>query len=175
MPRRAIVLFVPAPACDEIDAIRTRWDPVMCRRIGAHVTLVHDVIDHGRVGELVRAVAASTAPFTIRLAGTGHWGRSAFGVYLDVDDPTGGVAALHSHLAELEDPRWARVRFRAHCTLVHSRTTPPDVAAEAWAALEHFAGGWDVEVAAVDIVELDEASGWTVVERFALTPTLVTD
>ena len=173
--RRAIVLFVPAPACGEIDEIRARWDPVMCGRIGAHVTLVHDVVDHDRAVELVRAAAAAATSFPIRLAGTGHWGRSAFGVYLDVEDTTGGVLSLHEQLADVEDPRWARVPFRAHCTLVHSRTTPPEVAAEAWATLDGFAGGWDVDVAAIDIIELDEATGWTTVERFELAPTLVTD
>ena len=174
-PRRAIVLFVPEPAGVAIDAIRRRWDPVMCGRIGPHVTIVHDIVDHERAHDLVSVAAASTAPFPIRLAGTGHWGRSAFGVYLEVDDPTGGVASLHAQLAPLEEPRWARVPFRAHCTLVHSRTTPPELAAQAWAALDGFAGGWDVEVEGIDIIELDEATGWTVVGRLALAPTLVAD
>ena len=58
----------------------------------------------------------------MRLTHADHWGQSAYGVYLHVDDPTGGVAALHAALADLEEPAWARVAFRPHGTLVHSRT-----------------------------------------------------
>ena len=46
--RRAIVLFVPPPVAARVDEIRRRWDPVMTARIGAHITLVHDVVDHER-------------------------------------------------------------------------------------------------------------------------------
>ena len=174
--RRAVVLFVPPPVCVAVDEIRMRWDPVMCARIGAHVTLVHEVVDHERARALVAATAASTAPFTVTLTGTDHWGRAAHGVYLHVADPTGGIASLHSRLAGLEAPRWARVSFRAHCTLVHSRTTEATVAARAWAELEGYHAGWDVDVAAVDIIEMDEATGWCSVEQFTLTPTsLVAD
>ena len=52
--RRAVVLFVPPPVSVAIDEIRMRWDPVMCARIGAHITLVHDVVHHDRVRQLGR-------------------------------------------------------------------------------------------------------------------------
>lgn len=168
--RRAVVLFVPPPVCTAIDEIRMRWDPIMCGRIGAHITLIHDAVEHGTAADLVAAVAASSAPFTVRLSTTAHWGRAAHGVYLHVDDQRGDVTSLYEQLAALEEPRWASVPFRAHCTLVHSRTTEPAVAARAWAELEGFHAGWDVDVAALDIIELDEATGWHPVERFALTP-----
>ena len=90
----------------------------------------------------------------MRLTDTAHWGQSAYGVYLDVEDIEGGVMSLHSQLASLEEPRWARVTFRAHVTLVHSRTTDPAVAAEAWAALEGFHAGWEVRLTTIDVVEL---------------------
>ena len=174
--RRAVVLFVPPPVSVAVDEIRMRWDPVMCGRIGAHITLVHDVVDHDRAHHLVAATAASTAPFTVTLTSTDHWGRAAHGVYLHVEDPGGGIAALHARLAVLEEPRWARVAFRAHCTLVHSRTTESTVAARAWAELEGYHAGWGVEVPAIDIIEMDDATGWRSVEQFVLTPTaLVTD
>lgn len=173
--RRAVVLFVPPPVGTAIDEIRMRWDPIMSRRIGPHITLVHDAVDHDLAADLVTAVARSTAPFSVRLTTTAHWGRAAHGVYLHVDDPQGHVTSLYEQLAALEEPRWARVPFRAHCTLVHSRTTEPAVAARAWDELERFDAGWDVDVVAVDIVEMDEATGWHPVEQYALTPTLVTD
>jgi 2'-5' RNA ligase len=173
--RRAIVLFVPPPVCEQLDEIRRRWDPVMCSRIGCHITLVHDITDHARASELVGAVAATTAPFTVRLGRAAHWGKSAWGVYLHVDDPAGAIDAVQARLAELEEERWARVAFRSHVTLVHSRTTPPATAAAAWEVLETFDPGWAVDVTALDIVEMDEATGWRTVERFELATAAVAD
>ena len=167
-PRRAVVLFVPPPVGTAVDEIRERWDPVMRARIGPHITLVHDVVDRTRATERVAAAAAGAATFTIRLTDAAHWGKTAYGVYLHVDDPTGGVSSLHARLAALEERRWASVPFRAHCTLVHSRTTEATVAARAWAELDGFSAGWDVELGAVDIVEMDERTGWRTVERFDL-------
>jgi 2'-5' RNA ligase len=173
--RRAVVLFVPAPVCVELDEIRSRWDPVMCARIGSHVTLIHEVTDHDRASELVAAAASTAQPFTVTLGRADRWGPSAWGVYLHVDDPTGAVAALQAQLAEVEEPRWARVPFRAHVTLVHSRTTEAAMAEQAWAALDGFAPGWSVDVAAIDIVELDDPTGWRTVERFELARAAVAD
>jgi 2'-5' RNA ligase len=173
--RRAIVLFVPPPVCEQLDDIRRRWDPVMCSRIGCHITLVHDVTDHARASELLATVAASTTPFTVRLGRAAHWGKSAWGVYLHVDDPAGAVDAVQAQLAELEEERWARVAFRSHVTLVHSRTTPAEIAAEAWEVLESFDPGWEVAVDAIDIVEMDEATGWRSVARFELATAAVAD
>jgi 2'-5' RNA ligase len=173
--RRAIVLFVPPPVCAQLDEIRRRWDPVMCSRIGCHITLIHDVTDHARASELVAAVAANTTPFTVRLGRAAHWGKSAWGVYLHVDDPAGAVDAVQAQLAELEEERWAGVAFRSHVTLVHSRTTPPATAAAAWEVLESFDPGWTLDVTALDIVEMEEATGWRTVERFELATAAVAD
>ncbi|MET0324851.1 MAG: 2'-5' RNA ligase family protein [Ilumatobacteraceae bacterium] len=173
MLRRAIVLFVPPPVADRIDAIRRRWDPVMTDRIGAHITLVHDVVDHERARELV-AAAARSAPFTVTLTHADRWGRSSNGIYLHVDDPTGSVAALHEQLAELEQPAWSRVAFRAHATLIHGRTVTPEDAAAAWAALDGFRADWDVDIGAIDTIELAEPR-WRFVERIELRAASVPD
>jgi len=161
--RRAVVLAIPPPVSASIDEIRMRWDPVMCGRIGAHITLIHDLIDDGRGDERIAAAAAATPPCSVRLTDTAHWGQSAYGVYLHVDDMAGGVMSLHSQLASLEDPRWARVAFRPHVTVVHSRTTDPAVAAEAWAVLEEFHAGWEVRLTTVDVIELG-SRGWHTVD-----------
>jgi 2'-5' RNA ligase len=167
--RRAIVVFVPEPVGGRLDEIRTRWDPVMRDRIGSHITLIHDVTDHAAAVELVAVVASSTTPFAVRLGRADRWGPSAWGIYLHVDDPLGAIASMQSRLAVLEEPRWARVAFRSHVTLVHSRTTEPAVAERAWAALDGFDPGWPVEVRALDVIELEEP-GWHTVERFELVP-----
>ncbi len=162
--RRAVVLFLPPPVQALIDDIRARWDPVMAARIGAHVTLIHDVIDRDLAAHVVADVASSAQPFTIRLTHAGRWGRSAHGIYLHVEDPTGGVAALHAQLASLERPAWAAVPFRAHATLVHGRTVDLGTAEQAWTALDGFHAGWDVDVEAIDVIELVEPV-WRTVAR----------
>jgi 2'-5' RNA ligase len=174
MNRRAIVLLVPPPGRDALDEIRMRWDPVMCARIGAHITLVHDVVDHDRADERLAAAAATTAPFRIRLTRSDRWRSSASGIYLHVEDPTGAVAALHARFADLEHPAWARAPFRAHCTLVHARTVDAAVANEAWSVLEGFDAALDVDVDAIDLIELVEPA-WRAVERFELRAAALAD
>ena len=165
--RRAVVLFLPPPVQSLVDDIRTRWDPVMTARIGAHVTLIHDVVDHSQAAQLVADAAAAAQPFPIRLVRAGRWGKSAYGIYLDVEDPTGGIAALHDRLRALEHPAWARVPFRAHATLVHGRTVDAAAANRAWVELAGFDPGWDVDVAAIDVIELAEPL-WRTVARHEL-------
>jgi 2'-5' RNA ligase len=165
--RRAIVLAVRGSVGDRVDEIRMRWDPVMCGRIGSHITLIHDVTDHAAATDLVNAAAASTAPFSVRLGRADRWGPSAWGIYLHVDDPAGNVGSLHQQLVSLEEQRWARATFRAHVTLVHSRTVDAAAAERAWAELDGFEPGWVAEIGAIDIVELREPA-WHTVERFEL-------
>jgi 2'-5' RNA ligase len=172
--RRAIVVFVPPPVVDLVDEIRLRWDPVMTARIGAHITLIHDVVDQERARQLVAETAETTAPFRVRLAHADRWGPSAYGIYLHIEDPTGGLAALHGHLAALEQPAWSRVPFRSHVTLVHSRTVDAATADRAWHALDGFRADWSVDVGAIDVIELDEP-GWRTVERWELGQAAVAD
>jgi 2'-5' RNA ligase len=165
--RRAVVLLVPAAVRERLDEIRMRWDPVMCGRIGSHITLIHDVTEHGRATDAVAEASSSTAPFGVRLGRADRWGPSTWGIYLHVEDPTGGIASLHRQLASLEEPRWARAPFRPHVTLVHGRTTAAVVAEQAWSELDGFDPGWDVEIREIDVVELREPA-WHTVERFEL-------
>lgn len=167
--RRAVVLPIPEPAATGIDLLRREWDPVMAGRIGPHLTLVHDVVDHGRAQGLVVETASVTAPIGVTLRGTGRWAEtSAYGVFLEVVDPVGALVALHGRLAELETPRWARVGYRPHVTLVHGRTVDPARAEPAWQALGDLRLGWDVVLTELEVLELVEPHGWRHVERHRL-------
>lgn len=169
--RRAVVLFVPAPAAEGIDEIRRRWDPVMSARIDPHITLVHDVVGNPDMADLDDALSAAVGgidPFEITLTIARCWGPARYGVYLGVEDPTGCVTELHSRLAALEAPGWLRAGFRPHVTLVHGRTVDPQLAEPAWATLDGWRADWPVEIAAVDVIELDEHTGWHRRQRFAL-------
>ena len=168
-PRQAIVVRLPAATAALVDEIRCRFDPIMAARIDAHLTLVHDVIDQARVAELVGR-AVDREPFRVRLTHADRWGPSRYGSYLHVDDPEGAVRGLHQALAELESPRWARVAYRPHVTLVHGRTVTDEEAEEAWRALDGFVAGWELGVADVDVIQLVEPR-WRLVERHPLRPT----
>src|SRR5215218_3434697 len=159
--RRAVVLFLRGPVAERVDAIRRRWDPVMTGRIDAHVTLVHQATDHAAVEQRVAELAATTPPFDVTLTGTACWSTANYGVYLEVDDPTGTVGALHRALADLEAPAWSRVAFRPHVTLVHGRTVDPALAGSAWTALCDQRAGWSAPLTAMEVIELDEPTGWT--------------
>ena len=163
---QAIVVHLPAPTAALVDEVRRRFDPVMAARIDAHITLVHDVVDHERVPELVRR-ASDREPFHVRLTHADRWGPSHFGAYLHVDDPDGAVHSLHEAVAELEAPGWARAGYRPHVTLVHGRTVSEEEADQAWRALDGFVAGWEVTVEAVDVIELIEPR-WRLVERHPL-------
>ena len=163
VPRRAIVVPVPPPVGRSVDEIRRRFDPVMAARIDAHITLVHEVVDHQRAAELV-ARAAERPPFTVHLTRAALWGPARYGVYLDVADPDGALASLHAALREVETPGWARVEYRPHVTLVHGRTVTADDAELAWSALDGFVAGWEVKVSSIDTIELVEPR-WDLVER----------
>ena len=76
--------------------------------------------------------------------------------------------SLHRQLADLEEPALGPRRFPRP---LHARPQPhtePTVAARAWAELDGFHAGWDVDIGAIDVIELDEATGWRTIERFAL-------
>jgi 2'-5' RNA ligase len=166
--RRAVVLFVPQPVAAVIDDVRKRWDPVMLGRIDAHVTLVHDIVDVDAAARCVQEAAAATAPFDVTLTTARCWSRAANGVYLDIDDPTGAIEALHARLSALESPAWARAGFHPHVTLVHGRTVDPNLAEPAWSALCDATFGWTVYLSTLDVIELDEATGWSSVLRLPL-------
>jgi 2'-5' RNA ligase len=160
------VVRLRAPTAALVDEIRCRFDPIMAARIDAHLTLVHDVTDRGRVAEVVGR-AVDREPFDVRLTHADRWGPSRFGAYLHVDDPDSAVRDLHEAIAELESPAWARVEYRPHVTLVHGRTVSEEEAEVAWHALEGFVAGWDLPVDAVDVIELVEPR-WRLVERHPL-------
>ena len=173
--RRAVVLFLPPPIAGEIDVIRRQWDPVMTARIGAHLTLIRDVVDHDEATQAVAAAAAGTAPFRVRLTTTACWGSASYGVYVGIEDASGAVTTLHDRLSHVESPQWSGARFRPHVTLVHGRTVAAELAEPAWAALRDRSIDRAVELDAIDIIELDEPVGWHTVGRYSLAPAAIPD
>jgi hypothetical protein len=50
-------------------------------------------------------------------------------------------------------------------TLVHGRTVDPDLTEPAWSALCDATFGWPILLSTLDVIELDEATGWSSVLR----------
>jgi 2'-5' RNA ligase len=168
-PRQAIVVPLLGPTAALVDEIRCRFDPIMAARIDPHLTLVHDVSDRTRAADTVGR-AVQREPFRIRLTHADRWGPSRHGAYLHVEDPDSAVRGLQEAVAGLESPAWARGGFRPHVTLVNGRTVSEEQAEAAWRALDGFVAGWELTVAAVDLVELVEPR-WRLVERHPLRAT----
>ena len=98
----------------------------MCGRIGGHITLVHDV-DRPRSGSptLVAAAAAHTAPFTVTLRRRRPLGHVGVGRLPARRRPERARSLRCTRTWPSSRSRAGRAcSFRAHCTLVHSRTTP---------------------------------------------------
>ena len=125
--------------------------------------------DRPEPGGGARRRAVDREPFRVRLTHADRWGKSRYGAYLHIDDPDGTVRDLHQAVAELESPRWARVGFRPHVTLVNGPTVSEEEAEAAWRALDGFVAGWELTVGAVDVIELVEPR-WRLVERHPLRP-----
>lgn len=161
--RRAVVLPLGGEAERIVDDVRRRWDPEMAARIDAHVTLLHDVVDHDALAmRLARLSARPPCRFTLTAAAC--WGPVRYGIFLAIDDHDGSIGALHAELAALEDPRWQQPVYRPHVTLLHGRTITDDVAARAWAELAAWSPDLDVGVDAIAVLELDD-NRWHQVQR----------
>lgn len=137
----------------------------MAGRIGAHVTLVHDVADHAIAHDRLAVAASAMAPIELGLTETATWGPARWGIYLGVDDQAGRVQALHDELASVEDPRWLRHGFRPHVTVVHGRYVDADTADEAWRALRGWAPRQRVTIDRVSVIEMSDAGWQTVAEH----------
>jgi 2'-5' RNA ligase len=147
--RRQVALFVPEPVASAIDAVRREWDPEMAGAIAPHVTVLHRCDDPAAVA----AAATSVDPFEVTVGVLDCWGRPSGGLYLTVDDPSGGVTRLRERLG-------VREPFTPHVTVVHRRSLPSWRAGRrAWRAL----AGWELEASvvldAVTVIEADDAGG----------------
>jgi len=164
--RLAVVLALNGDAARLVDDVRERWDRVMRGRIGAHVTLLHDVEDDDALPAALTRVAGRP-PIELTLTSTACWGPLRYGIYLDIDDHTGAVAELYEELAELESPRWRRTEYRPHVTLLHGRTVSEESAVRAWAELQSWRPEHAARIDAITVLRLGD-DRWHEIERVPL-------
>lgn len=135
----------------------------MAARIGAHFTVCH-ALQPGDDWERCIAPLQASGPLVVHIGGVRNWGTPAEGIYLSVVDVEDSVARTRRRLS-LSDP--AGVEYAPHVTLTHPRTTPPDVAAAAWAELEGWSLDAIVSINALDEIEYDGLA-WRTVRKVSL-------
>lgn len=126
----------------------------MADQIAAHLTAIYpeELDDAETLPSRVVRAAAATAPFRISLGSAFYEGSPERGVFLYVDDPSGGVAAFRSHagLAAGEG-----IDFPLHVTITHSRTST--LGMQAWSELEDARFDIDFLINAVAVTAFDGA------------------
>ncbi len=144
--RYSVALLVPAPAAAEIDGLRRALGHRARERVAPHVTLVPPVnlttVQLGEALALLRAAAASTRPFVVRLGPPATFRPATPVVYLPVGCPEGSpddVTPVHALRRKVFVPPLARRLhwpFVPHVTV--SEGIDPDRINAALRALRDF-------------------------------------
>jgi 2'-5' RNA ligase len=110
---------VPSELRIAIDEFRMRWDPEKATGNPAHITLAyHDEAPAPRLlAERLLQAAGSIAPFELELGVVKQFREPVRGIYLSVEDPSRGFAAIREIL--LQPPFTRRGQFGLHVTLLH--------------------------------------------------------
>lgn len=144
-----------------IEAVRSKWDPLMCSQIAAHVTLVHRLHDHQGWKPCLGEIAAATPALRLHLGRVQHWGEPHDGIFVVVSDIDGSLERIRRSIGA-EDQQ-----YRPHVTIVHPRTTTQLNARQAWDELHD----WDLDtIVTIDVLDAIEstADGWTSTTRAKL-------
>jgi 8-oxo-dGTP diphosphatase len=156
-------VFIEGEARDEVDSLRARWDPAMARQIGPHVTVAYpnEVPSLDEMSARVEAAANAAQPFRLRLWEVRRFAQPDDGLYLAIDDVTGGWDTLREAIVGRGEAPTAE----PHLTLVHPRTS--GMTERAWAEVSGVAIGREVAVREVAVTAFD-GHVWQTVERFGL-------
>lgn len=165
-PSRAhATIFVDPSVSGPIESLRARWDPAMAGQIAAHTTLVYpeEVPDYEALAGRVALAAATTAPFRLLITSPFFLRTPDAGVFVHVEDPTGGFRAMRRHITS---PPFTAVDFPPHVTVVHPRTSVRGM--QAWESIGDLR--WDIEFVATEVaITLFTGEGWEIAGRFPLT------
>ena len=157
--RRQLTAFLPPPLRAQVDSVRRRWDPEMATLIGGHFTVCHRVLD-GRWESSVEALAKCES-LRVRIGGARHWGDPSRGIYLEVSDLHSTVSRLRELISVADSPDTV---YEPHVTLTHPRTTPPEVARDAWAELDGWTLDAEIQIDVIDLIQHDGVA-WRTLDR----------
>jgi 2'-5' RNA ligase len=151
--RVAVALLLPEPWATEVDGVRRALGDGALTDVAPHITLVHPVnIREEEVPAacaLLRSVAGSTEPFTVRIGPPGTFEPVTPTAYLAVGGEVDVVHRLYRDLRAAPFVRPSVHDFVPHVTI--SNDCPPERMAAAMAALADYAV--DVELTTVTLLE----------------------
>ncbi len=140
-----VVLAIPSPVREQIDAARGRFDP-SSSDLPAHVTVLAPIdVDADAmpvVESHLAAVARATAPFTVVLRGTGTFRPVSPVVFIRVVDGAAECARLEQCVRSGDMAVDARYAYHPHVTIAHD--VPDEVLDEAECELSGFEAAVDV-------------------------------
>ena len=119
--REQVRITLPGALREEVDAIRTRWNPELVPRNPAHATVIYhdEAQEPALLRERLAAAASALGTFELVLEGARRFRAPAQGAYLALSDPSGAVERLRR--AVLGPPFTPRARLVLHVTLLHPR------------------------------------------------------
>jgi hypothetical protein len=158
-PARPHVTAFLEPVPEALGVARARWDPVMASMIAPHVTVAYpdelSALDDLVAG--VERVAATTAPFTLRLGDVVHDGDPDRGVFVAVDDADGAWQQLRD--AVTGGPSRT---LPPHVTLVHPRSS--GLGRSAWRELDGLDLTGEFTVSSVAVTAFADGNWATVAD-----------
>jgi hypothetical protein len=88
--RRHLLFLLEGLEADQLQSIRSEWDPEMASRIPPHVSLVYreEVTDETLLMERARTTTADTEVFVISLGALAANDQGRGGVWIGVRDPS---------------------------------------------------------------------------------------
>jgi 2'-5' RNA ligase len=161
-----IVLAIPSPFQEQLDAARARYEPE-AGEMPAHVTILAPIDVDADALPAVRThlteVAARTAPFRLTLAGTGTFLPVSPVVFVNVDEGAAQCSELESSVRSGDMAVETRYPYHPHVTLAHDVRDEVLVAAER--ELRDFTA--TIDVGSFGLYEHIDGE-WTLVEDYHL-------
>ncbi|GER23693.1 phosphoesterase [Zafaria cholistanensis] len=164
--RLGIVIPVPEPLSGELGRARASYNDPLAAVVPAHITLVTGGSTHDLEGATahVRAVAAATDPFTVRLHGTGTFRPVSPVVYLALAEGADACARLHRRL--LDGPLEAERTFDYHPHVTLAQEVAEACLDRAMAEMAGFTA--EFRVATIGLFQADAAGLWALREELPL-------
>lgn len=162
--RRHLLFLLEGLVADQLQSIRSEWDPEMASRIPPHVSLVYpeEVTDETLLMERARTTTADTEAFVISLGALAANDQGRGGVWFGVRDPSNTWTRLRSKILL---PPFQPIPIEPHATVVHPRTSSRG--AEAFAALTGSRLKGDILITELSYTETSE-SGMQILNRLHL-------
>lgn len=161
-----VVISLPARLSAEINAWRREFGGPDAAMIPPHITLVsgNATNEWEPAAAHVRAVAAASKPFTVRLRGTGSFRPLSPVVFLNVVSGADDCAKLHHELQSGPLAHDLEFSYHPHVTIAHDLPeSVMDRAAEQLAGLDT-----EFRVEDIGLFDHDETGNWSLCEELRL-------